>query len=104
MTLLPVPDIAIIVVAAGSGTRLEAGAPKALVGIDAHTILRHALDGVFAAAPAQVIVVAPSGYEGDALAELEAAAGDRRDLGRVVTGAPPASSPSRRDSQHSGVT
>jgi 2-C-methyl-D-erythritol 4-phosphate cytidylyltransferase/2-C-methyl-D-erythritol 2,4-cyclodiphosphate synthase len=86
VTLLPVPDIAIIVVAAGSGTRLDAGAPKALVGIDAHSILRHALDGVFAAAPAQVIVVAPAGYEGDALAELEAAAGDRRDLGRVVTG------------------
>lgn len=86
MTLLPVPDIAVIVVAAGSGTRLEAGAPKALVGIDAHSILRHALDGVFAAAPAQVVVVAPAGYEGDALAELEAAAGDRRDLGRVVTG------------------
>ncbi|MFB8187733.1 2-C-methyl-D-erythritol 4-phosphate cytidylyltransferase [Microbacterium sp. NPDC055988] len=86
MTLLPVPDIAIIVVAAGSGTRLDAGAPKALVGIDAHSILRHALDGVFAAGPAQVIVVAPAGYEGDALAELEEAAGDRRDLGRVVTG------------------
>lgn len=86
MTLLPVPDTAIIVVAAGSGTRLDAGAPKALVGIDAHSILRHALDGVFAAAPAQVIVVAPAGHEGDALAELEAAAGDRRDLGRVVTG------------------
>ncbi|MFK3678369.1 2-C-methyl-D-erythritol 4-phosphate cytidylyltransferase [Microbacterium sp. NPDC090218] len=86
MTLLPVPDIAIIVVAAGSGTRLDAGAPKALVGIDAHSILRHALDGVFAALPAQVVVVAPAGYEGDVLAELEAAAGDRRDLGRVVTG------------------
>ncbi|WP_226531546.1 2-C-methyl-D-erythritol 4-phosphate cytidylyltransferase [Microbacterium paraoxydans] len=86
MTLLPVPDIAIIVVAAGSGTRLDAGAPKALVGIDAHSILRHALDGVFAALPAQVVVVAPAGYEGDALAELQAAAGDRRDLGRVVTG------------------
>ncbi|MFJ2504917.1 2-C-methyl-D-erythritol 4-phosphate cytidylyltransferase [Microbacterium sp. NPDC087592] len=86
MTLLPVPDIAIIVVAAGSGTRLDAGAPKALVGIDAHSILRHALDGVFTAEPAQVIVVAPAGYEGDALAELDAAAGDRRDLGRVVVG------------------
>lgn len=86
MTLIPVPDTAIIVVAAGSGTRLEAGAPKALVGIDAHSILRHALDGVFVAAPAQVIVVAPAGYEGDAEAELEAAAGGRRDLGRVVTG------------------
>lgn len=86
MTLLPVPDTAIIVVAAGSGTRLDAGAPKALVGIDAHSILRHALDGVFAAAPAQVIVVAPAGHEGDAEAELEAASGERRDLGRVVTG------------------
>lgn len=86
MTLLPVPDTAIIVVAAGSGTRLDAGAPKALVGIDAHSILRHALDGVFAAAPAQVIVVAPPGYEGDAEAELDAAAGERRDLGRVVVG------------------
>lgn len=86
MSILPVPDTAIIVVAAGSGTRLDAGAPKALVGIDAHSILRHALDGVFAAAPAQVIVVAPAGYEGDALTELEAAAGERRDLGRVVTG------------------
>jgi len=84
--LLPVPDIAIVVVAAGSGTRLEAGAPKALVGIDAHSILRHALDGVFAARPAQVIVVAPAGHEGDVLAELEAAAGERRELGRVVTG------------------
>lgn len=80
------PKTAIIVVAAGSGTRLGAGAPKAFVGIDAHSILRHALDGVFAAAPAQVVVVAPAGHEGEAEAELEAAAGDRRELGRVVTG------------------
>ncbi|WP_144874018.1 2-C-methyl-D-erythritol 4-phosphate cytidylyltransferase [Microbacterium sp. 1.5R] len=86
MTLIPVPDTAIIVVAAGSGTRLDGGAPKAFVGIDVHSILRHALDGVFAAAPAQVIVVAPSGFEGDAETELRAAAGDRIDLGRVVTG------------------
>lgn len=86
VSMLPVPDTAIIVVAAGSGTRLDAGAPKAFVGIDTHSILRHALDGVFAAAPAQVIVVAPAGYEGDAETELRAAAGDRIDLGRVVTG------------------
>nr|WP_311259621.1 2-C-methyl-D-erythritol 4-phosphate cytidylyltransferase [Microbacterium sp. WCS2018Hpa-9] len=86
MSMLPVPDTAIIVVAAGSGTRLDAGAPKAFVGIDTHSILRHALDGVFAAAPAQVIVVAPGGFEGDAETELLAAAGDRVDLGRVVTG------------------
>lgn len=86
VTILPVPHTAIIVVAAGSGTRLDAGAPKAFVGIDSHSILRHALDGVFAAAPAQVIVVAPAGFEGDAESELRAAAGDRIDLGRVVTG------------------
>ncbi len=86
MTILPVPRSAIIVVAAGSGTRLGAEAPKAFVGIDARSVLRHALDGVFAASPAQVVVVAPDGWEGDAETELRAAAGDRADLGRVVTG------------------
>ncbi|MFC4139780.1 MULTISPECIES: 2-C-methyl-D-erythritol 4-phosphate cytidylyltransferase [unclassified Microbacterium] len=86
MTVLPVPDTAIVVVAAGSGTRLGADAPKALVGIDDRTILRLALDGVFAAAPMQVVVVAPPGLEGVAEAEMRAAAGDRADLGRVVTG------------------
>lgn len=86
MTVLPVPTTAIIVVAAGSGTRLGATAPKAFVGIDEHSVLRHALDGIFAAAPMQVIVVAPAGFEGDAETELRSAAGDRHDLGRVVTG------------------
>ncbi|PRB14509.1 2-C-methyl-D-erythritol 4-phosphate cytidylyltransferase [Microbacterium sp. MYb62] len=86
MTIIPVPRTAIIVVAAGSGTRLAAGAPKAFVGIDARSVLRHVLEGVFAAAPAQVIVVAPVGLEGDAETELRAAAGERVDLGRVVTG------------------
>lgn len=86
MTLIPVPTTAIIIVAAGSGTRLGATAPKAFVGIDERSVLRHALDGVFAASPAQVIVVAPAGHEGDAESELLAAAGDRSDLGRVVVG------------------
>lgn len=86
MTLIPVPDTAIIVVAAGSGTRLGASMPKAFVGIDTRSVLRHALDRVFAATPAQVIVVAPPGLEGDAETELREAAGDRIDLGRVVTG------------------
>ncbi len=80
------PTTAIIVVAAGSGTRLGGSAPKAFVGIDERSVLRHALDGVFAAAPAQVIVVAPAGHEGDAETELRAAAGERADLGRVVAG------------------
>lgn len=84
--MLPVPRTAIIVVAAGSGTRLAGGAPKAFVGIDARSILRHALEGVFAAAPMQVVVVAPAGFEGQAESDLRAAAGDRIDLGRVVAG------------------
>lgn len=86
MTVPPVPRVAVIVVAAGSGNRLAAGAPKAFVGIDEHTILRHALHGVFAAPYAQVVVVAPAGLEGDALTEVLAASADRRDLASVVTG------------------
>lgn len=86
MTLSPVPTTAIIVVAAGSGTRLGADAPKAFVGIDGRSVLAHALDGVFAAAPMQVIVVAPAGHEGVAETECRDAAGGRADLATVVTG------------------
>jgi 2-C-methyl-D-erythritol 4-phosphate cytidylyltransferase/2-C-methyl-D-erythritol 2,4-cyclodiphosphate synthase len=78
--------VAVIVVAAGSGERLGAGAPKAFVGIDEHTILRHALERVFAAPIAQVVIVAPHGREGDALTDALEAAGERRDLLTVVAG------------------
>lgn len=84
--LIPVPRIAIIVVAAGSGQRLGAEAPKAFVGIDAHTVLRHALSGVFSAPPAQVVIVAPSGRVGDALTEAHDVAAERHDLVTVVAG------------------
>ena len=80
------PRVGVIVVAAGSGTRLGAGAPKAFVGIDGSSILRHALEGVFAAPLAQVVIVAPAGREGDALSEALATAGDRRELVSVVAG------------------
>lgn len=86
MTLFPSPRVAVIVVAAGSGTRLGAGGPKAFVGIDEYSVLRHALRGVFDARPAQVIIVAPAGLEGEALTIATAAAGDRHDLVRVITG------------------
>ena len=86
MSLIPVPTTAIIVVAAGSGARLGADAPKAFVGIDDRSVLRHALDGVFAAQPMQVVVVAPDTHVGVAQAELLAAAGDRAELGSVVGG------------------
>lgn len=86
MSLVPVPRVAVIVVAAGSGTRLGSGSPKAFVGIDEHTILRHALRGVFAGPEAQVIVVAPADRLGDAQTEVLEAAGERRDLVSVVAG------------------
>lgn len=86
MTLTPVPHLAVIVVAAGSGTRLRGGAPKAFVGLDARSILHHALRGVFSAPAAQVVVVVPEGYEGDATTDALDAAGDRGELVTVVTG------------------
>ncbi len=53
--------VAVIVVAAGSGTRLGHAEPKAFVELRGATILERALRGVFASSePAQVIVVAPS--------------------------------------------
>lgn len=84
MSITPVPRVAVIVVAAGSGTRLGAQAPKAFVGIDGHTILRHCLRGVFAGPAAQVVVVAPAGREGDALTDAESEG--PRELITVVTG------------------
>jgi len=52
--------VAIVVVAAGSGTRLGHSEPKAFVELRGATILERALRGVFdSSEPAQVIVVAP---------------------------------------------
>lgn len=86
--IVPVPRVAVIVVAAGSGERLGAGVPKAFVGLDEHTVLHHALVAVFAAPLAQVIVVAPPSRVGDALTEARGVAGDRHDLVSVVPGGP----------------
>lgn len=76
MSALPLPTTAVIVVAAGSGTRLGGGAPKAFVGLDAHTVLWHSLLPIFATAEAaQVVIVVPQGLEGDARTEaMDAAA------------------------------
>lgn len=88
MSITPVPRIAVVVVAAGSGTRLGGSGPKAFVGLDERSILRHALEGVFAAPQAQVVVVAPAERLGDALTEALAASGADRDLVSVVAGGP----------------
>lgn len=86
MIIAPIPRIAVIVVAAGSGTRLGADAPKAFVGIDRRSILRHALEGVALLDDVQIVVVAPAGREGDAVTEARAAFGTRFDHVSVVAG------------------
>lgn len=55
------PTTAIIVVAAGSGTRLAQSRPKAFVEVGDRSILAHALAGIFGVAEElQVVVVAPA--------------------------------------------
>ncbi|HWL02077.1 MAG TPA: 2-C-methyl-D-erythritol 4-phosphate cytidylyltransferase [Microbacteriaceae bacterium] len=54
-------EIAVIVVAAGSGSRLGHPEPKAFVALRGRTVLEHALDGIAGMrTPATVIVVAPA--------------------------------------------
>lgn len=102
MSITPVPDAAVIVVAAGSGLRLGAGAPKAFVGVDAHTVLWHSLIPILGMRrAAQLVLVVPPGLEGearteamDAAATVAAAEGadgatdaaDRFELVRIVAG------------------
>lgn len=70
------PTVAVIVVAAGSGTRLERPEPKAFVSVAGHSILAHALEGVFGMAEAaQVVVVAPESHLDEA-----------RRIGKAVAG------------------
>jgi 2-C-methyl-D-erythritol 4-phosphate cytidylyltransferase/2-C-methyl-D-erythritol 2,4-cyclodiphosphate synthase len=72
--------VAVIVVAAGAGTRLGADTPKAFIELAGVTLLERALEPVFAINPAQVIVVAPA-------SQLEAARAITGDAAVVVAGA-----------------
>ncbi|MGN6206511.1 2-C-methyl-D-erythritol 4-phosphate cytidylyltransferase [Humibacter sp.] len=56
------PRVAVIVVAAGSGTRLGAGMPKAFVSVGGRTLLEHAVHAVSGMrSDAQLIAVVPAG-------------------------------------------
>jgi 2-C-methyl-D-erythritol 4-phosphate cytidylyltransferase / 2-C-methyl-D-erythritol 2,4-cyclodiphosphate synthase len=66
----------VILVAAGSGTRLGHAAPKAFVELGGTTILARAVNGALSVAePAQVIVVAPTGLLDEARTLAARAAG-----------------------------
>jgi 2-C-methyl-D-erythritol 4-phosphate cytidylyltransferase / 2-C-methyl-D-erythritol 2,4-cyclodiphosphate synthase len=81
------PSVAIIIVAAGSGTRLGATEPKAFVDVAGRTILERALRGALATAePAQLIVVAPAERLEQARSIAEGTAGAASASVTVVVG------------------
>lgn len=93
------PELGIIVVAAGSGTRLGHPEPKAFVELRGLAILEHALRGVFdAVEPAQVVVVAPESRVAAARTIGRRVAGPAEASVSVVTGGD-----SRQDSVRAGL-
>ncbi|AMB59300.1 bifunctional 2-C-methyl-D-erythritol 4-phosphate cytidylyltransferase/2-C-methyl-D-erythritol 2,4-cyclodiphosphate synthase [Microterricola viridarii] len=80
-------DVAVIVVAAGSGTRLGRPEPKAFAPLAGRPMLSHALDGIFTLAePVQLIVVAPDAELQSARAIVTASAGPAIGYTSVVAG------------------
>jgi len=80
-------SVAIIIVAAGSGTRLGATEPKAFVEVAGRTILERALRSALSIAePAQLIVVAPAERLEQAKSIVAGAAGGASSLLSVVSG------------------
>lgn len=100
MTDYPAPLVAVIVVAAGSGSRLGHSEPKAFVPLAGRTLLERALLTVFGMRePAQVIVVAPEDRLDSARAIAGAVAGPLGDRVDVIAGGP-----SRQDSVNRGLS
>lgn len=80
-------DRAVVVVAAGSGTRLALGKPKAFVDVAGRSILERSLDAVFASArPMQVVVVVPEALIDDARSLVASVAGHAAAYASVVAG------------------
>jgi 2-C-methyl-D-erythritol 4-phosphate cytidylyltransferase/2-C-methyl-D-erythritol 2,4-cyclodiphosphate synthase len=81
------PIVGVIVVAAGSGTRLGADRPKAFVELAGRTVLERSLSSVFGMQrEAQVVVVAPAGLVPEAEAIAANAAGAASSSISVVAG------------------
>ncbi|MDH6239897.1 2-C-methyl-D-erythritol 4-phosphate cytidylyltransferase [Aurantimicrobium minutum] len=78
---------AVIVVAAGSGTRLGAALPKAFVDLAGQTLLERSLRSIILLPyPVQVVVVAPADFVQDAQAIVHKVAPGLESLVSVVTG------------------
>lgn len=80
-------DLAVVVVAAGLGTRLGADKPKAFVTLAEKTLIQHALENI-AEVPAleQVILAVPAGHESQTAAIVESALAGKNVRYDVVVG------------------
>lgn len=81
------PAVGVVIVAAGSGSRLGHSMPKAFVELAGRSILAHSLDSVFGmSAPAQIVVVAPADELESAAAIVRSIAGPAVGYVSVVAG------------------
>jgi 2-C-methyl-D-erythritol 4-phosphate cytidylyltransferase/2-C-methyl-D-erythritol 2,4-cyclodiphosphate synthase len=79
--------VGVVVVAAGSGSRLGADLPKAFVSLGGRSILQRALDSVLGMSePAQIVVVVPTAQVQLAQDEVRDAAGAAIEYASVVVG------------------
>ena len=91
---------AVVVVAAGSGTRLALGKPKAFVEVAGRSILERSLEAVFASSvPTQVVVVVPAALVDEARSLVDRVAGPAGAYASVVAGGD-----SRQQSVAAGLT
>lgn len=80
------PRVAVVVVAAGSGSRLGEAVPKAFVDLGGRTILHRAISGAAAARVAEIVVVVPAGRERETRAMADEIAARGRQTISVVVG------------------
>lgn len=90
----PTQPVVAVLVAAGSGSRLGAALPKALVALDGVTLVRRSADALVAGGVERLVVTIPAGFEAHF---DEALAGVQAPVTRVVGGA------TRQDSVRLGL-
>ncbi len=76
----------VVVVAAGSGTRLGADRPKAFVELAGATLLEHAVRGVLVFGPDEIVVVVPDVLVADARAIVDPLVGSASTSATVLAG------------------
>ncbi|MGA8045805.1 MAG: 2-C-methyl-D-erythritol 4-phosphate cytidylyltransferase [Dermatophilaceae bacterium] len=96
-------SVGVVVVAAGSGTRLRAGRPKAFVELAGSTLLARALEGALAGGASALAVVVPDELIDEARAIVDLVSGDLVAGDRRVTTAVVAGGAERTDSVRAGL-